>query len=117
MTHSAKGTTENPGKMVKQTSGLNREIVNQGWCERNRQLEYNAHWTGKLVQRVQPKFASKLCHSYGHKGKENREKQATVFCKSWNNSPTVVGLKEIIMNGIGATIKSVAHNAIHLHLN
>ena len=82
MTQSAKGTKEAPGKMVKQKSGLNREILDQGWFELNRQLEYKANWKGKLVQRVQPRFTSQLCSSCGHKGKENRENQATFLCKS-----------------------------------
>ena len=82
MTQSAKGTKENPGKMVKQKSGLNREILDQGWFELNRQLEYKANWKGKLVQRVQPRFTSQLCNSCGHKDKENRENQATFLCKS-----------------------------------
>ena len=82
MTQSAKGTLENPGKMVKQKSGLNREILDQGWFELNRQLEYKANWKRKLVQRVQPRFTSQLCSSCGHKDKENRENQATFLCKS-----------------------------------
>ena len=31
MTKSAKGNCEEPGKMVKQKSGLNRVILEQGW--------------------------------------------------------------------------------------
>ncbi len=33
MSKSAKGTVENPGKNVKQKSGLNRAILDQSWGE------------------------------------------------------------------------------------
>jgi putative transposase len=32
MTKSAKGTLEEPGKNVKQKSGLNRAILSEGWA-------------------------------------------------------------------------------------
>jgi putative transposase len=31
MTASARGTLEEPGRMVRQKAGLNRSILNQGW--------------------------------------------------------------------------------------
>ena len=40
MSKSAKGTTERHGRNVKAKSGLNRSILEQGWYEMRRQLEY-----------------------------------------------------------------------------
>ena len=40
MTTSTAGTLEQPGRKVKQKSGLNRAILRQGWGELGRQLEY-----------------------------------------------------------------------------
>ncbi len=39
MTQSAKGTVEEPGKQVKQQSGLNRSILASGWGGLERKLE------------------------------------------------------------------------------
>ena len=39
---SAAGTTSQPGRNVRAKSGLNRSILNQGWFELRRQLEYKA---------------------------------------------------------------------------
>ena len=49
MTASAAGTAEQPGRKVKQKSGLNRAILRQGWGEIGRQLEYKQSWAGGLV--------------------------------------------------------------------
>ncbi len=49
MTASAAGTLEQPGRKVKQKSGLNRAILRQGWGELGRQLEYKQIWASGLV--------------------------------------------------------------------
>ena len=46
MSKSAKGTMENPGKNIRQKSGLNRAILDQAWYEFRRQLEYKLRWRG-----------------------------------------------------------------------
>ena len=46
MTKSAKGDRENPGSRVKQKSGLNRAILDQGWGMFRAFLEYKQHWLG-----------------------------------------------------------------------
>jgi putative transposase len=40
MTASAQGTEDKPGKNVRQKAGLNRAILDQGWRELKRQIEY-----------------------------------------------------------------------------
>jgi len=46
MSKSSKGNREQPGKRVRQKSGLNRSILDQGWGEFHRQLGYKLGWNG-----------------------------------------------------------------------
>lgn len=52
MTRSAKGTLDEPGRNVKAKSGLNKSILDQGWYEFRRQLEYKQKWAGGEVLAV-----------------------------------------------------------------
>lgn len=52
MSRSSKGTSEHPGKMVKQKRGLNRAILDQGWGEFRRQLDYKMAWNGGTLVAV-----------------------------------------------------------------
>ncbi|MCE2467998.1 MAG: transposase, partial [Caldilineaceae bacterium] len=54
MTKSAKGTVENPGRNVKQKTGLNRSILASGWGQLERKLAYKA---GRVVF-VDPAYTS-----------------------------------------------------------
>ena len=40
MSKSAAGSSEAPGRNVRQKSGLNKSILDQGWAQFRRQLEY-----------------------------------------------------------------------------
>jgi len=72
MTKSAKGDSENHGKNVKQKSGLNREILNQGWYNFQTFLEYKSIWFDSKIEYVDPKFTSQTCSKCGNIKKENR---------------------------------------------
>ena len=78
MTASAKGTIENPGKNVKQKSGLNRAIQDTALRQIRRNLEYKC---GRLVE-VNPAYTSQTCSECGHVDKENRKTQARFLCVS-----------------------------------
>ena len=65
-TKSAKGSIAKPGKMVKQKSGLNREILDQAWHEICRQLSYKSEWRGKIFWQVDPKYTSQKCNQCGN---------------------------------------------------
>ena len=80
MSRSAAGTVEQPGKNVKQKTGLNRAILDQGWGEFRRQLEYKMLWSGGLFISVPPNGTSIACPGCGHVSKENRKTQAQFAC-------------------------------------
>ena len=80
MSKSAKGTLEAPGRDVKRKSGLNKAILDQGWGEFRRQLEYKQAWRGGWVLLVNPAYTSQKCSCCGHTAKENRENQEQFVC-------------------------------------
>lgn len=67
MTASSRGTADAPGRRVRQKAGLNAAVLNVGFGELRRQLEYKAQWTGRevvVVDRFYP--SSKRCSACGH---------------------------------------------------
>jgi putative transposase len=80
MSKSASGSTETPGKNVKAKSGLNKAILDQGWFEFRRQLEYKLDWSGGQLLAVAPQNTSRTCPGCGHVAKENRLSQARFEC-------------------------------------
>ena len=46
MSRSAAGKADAPGRNVRAKSGLNKSILDQGWFEFRRQLEYKLAWRG-----------------------------------------------------------------------
>ena len=52
MTASAKGSLEQPGKRVRQKAGLNRAILNVGFDEICRQIDYKAQWYGRTTVKI-----------------------------------------------------------------
>ena len=82
MSRSAKGSREKPGKNVCAKSGLNRSILDQGWSELRRQLEYKSSWRGGYVIAVSPRYTSQCCSACGYRDQENRKTQAAFACLS-----------------------------------
>lgn len=66
MTASARGTRERPGRQVRQKAGLNRRILDAGFAEIRRQLEYKTRWYGGTLEAID-RFAptSKVCSACG----------------------------------------------------
>lgn len=73
MSKSAAGTVSQSGRNVRAKSGLNRSILDQGWYEMRRQLEYKQLWRGGQVLAVPPAYTSQRCACCGHTAKENRQ--------------------------------------------
>jgi putative transposase len=80
MMASAAGTIENPGKNVKQKSGLNRSIADQGWAMFLGFLRYKQDWRGGRVIEVPPYFTSQRCPKCGFTHALNREDQSHFGC-------------------------------------
>ena len=80
MSKSAAGTVETPGRNVKAKSGLNKSILDQGWGEFRRQLEYKQAWRGGEVLAINPRNTSRTCPACGHVSAENRKTQSRFEC-------------------------------------
>ena len=61
MSSSASGTKDAPGKNIKAKSGLNKSILDQGWGEFVRQLEYKQDWNGNLLVKIPAPNTSIRC--------------------------------------------------------
>jgi transposase len=79
MTRSARGTTSNPGRHVRQKSGLNREILASGWGLLVQRLEDKA--PGR-IEKISPAFTSQRCSACGTVDAKARESQAAFRCRS-----------------------------------
>ena len=82
MSKSAKGAVEQPGRNVKAKAGLNKAILEQGWSEFVRQLEYKTSWQGNQVHKINPRYTSQQCNECGYTEKDNRLSQSDFQCKS-----------------------------------
>ncbi|TBW06309.1 transposase [Azotobacter chroococcum subsp. isscasi] len=80
LSRSAAGTTETPGKQVRAKSGLNRAILDQGWFEFRRQLDYKLAWNGGHLVAVPPRNTSRTCPACGHVSADNRRTQERFAC-------------------------------------
>ena len=82
MTRSSKGTIEEPGKRVKQKSGLNRSILQSGWGQLRTKLQYKTFKRGKLLVLIPPHYTSQECSACGTINKEARLSQSEYACKA-----------------------------------
>ena len=84
-----------------QRSYLNRSILDQGWGEFRRQLEYKQARSGGDVLAVNPRNTSRTCPACGHVSAENRRTQARFACVEcgYENNADVVGAINILERG------------------
>jgi len=80
MSKSAKGSAAQPGKQVQAKSGLNKSILDQGWFEFRRQLDYKLAWNSGHLVAVPPQNTSRTCPCCGHVSAENRQTQVRFAC-------------------------------------
>lgn len=101
MSASASGSIENPGKNVQAKSGLNKSILDQGWFEFRRQLEYKLAWNGGWLVAVPPKNTSRTCPSCGQASKDNRKTQEIFDCVDcgFKGNADVVGAINVLRAG------------------
>lgn len=101
MSRSAAGSTEQPGKNVRAKSGLNKSILDQGWFEFRRQLDYKLAWNGGYLVAVPPRNSSRTCPACGHVSADNRQTQAQFRCLACNfeENADLVGAINILRAG------------------
>ena len=101
MSKSATGGTEKPGKNVRAKSGLNKSILDQGWFEFRRQLEYKLDWNGGILVPVPPQNTSRTCPCCGHVSADNRQTQARFACVDcgFEENADLVGAINILARG------------------
>lgn len=113
MSKSAAGSAEKPGKSVRAKSGLNKAILDQGWFEFRRQLEYKLAWAGGWLIAVPPHNTSRTCPACGHVHADNRKTQAEFACVQcdFEENADVVGAMNILARGhrVAACGEDVSH--------
>lgn len=105
MSASSRGTKDQPGRNVNQKKERNRSILDQGWFEFRRQLEYKQQWTGGLVLAVPPQNTSRTCPACGHVSADNRKTQAKFLCVEcgYSDNADLVAAKNILAAGHAVT--------------
>jgi len=101
MSKSASGTKEEPGKNVRKKSNLNRSILDQGWGEFHRQLQYKLEWNGGMLLSVPPQNTSRTCPVCNHVSEFNRKTQSQFECINckYKNHADIVGGMNILERG------------------
>ena len=114
MSRSAAGTAEAPGSHVRAKSGLNKSILDQGWFEFRRQLEYKLAWKGGQLIAVPPQNTSRTCPQCGHVSKDNRRTQERFACVGcgYEENADVVGAINILRAGLARSACRVSGEAM-----
>jgi putative transposase len=101
MSASARGRVNESGRNVRAKSGLNKSILDQGWFEFKRQLEYKLSWQGGSLVEVESRYSSQRCSCCGHTAKENRQSQAVFKCVacSYQENADVNAAKNVLTVG------------------
>lgn len=101
MSKSAAGSTEKPGKKVRAKSGLNKAILDQGWFEFRRQLDYKLAWNSGWLIAVPPHNTSRTCPACGHAHAGNRQTQARFACVQcgYEENADLVGAINVLRAG------------------
>ena len=101
MSMSAAGTADAPGRNVRAKSGLNKSILDQGWFEFRRQLDYKLAWNGGWLVAVPPQNTSRTCPCCGRVSADNRKTQARFACVEcgFEDNADVVGAINVLRAG------------------
>lgn len=86
---------------------LNKRILDQGWYEFRRQLEYKQLWRGGEVVLVDPRNTSRTCPNCRHTSKNNRRSQALFACVEcgFSENADLVAACNILM-AVGHTVSA-----------
>lgn len=104
MIRSAKGTKDKPGKHVRQKSGRNRVILDQGWGTFKRLIQYKEVWRGGIAVFVNPAYTSQECAVCGHISSENRPSQELFYCKKCGHTANAdENAARVVLSRVGRT--------------
>jgi putative transposase len=80
---------------------LNKAILDQGWYEFRRQLEYKLKWNGGRLIVVSPRGTSTTCLRCRHSAKENRLRQSQFKCVrcGFEENADLVGALNVLRAG------------------
>ncbi len=103
MTRSAKGTLENPGRNVAAKSGLNRAILDQGWSDFARMLDYKLAERGGYLLFAPAPYSSQTCSVCGHVDPANRPSRDLFRCTACGHveHADVNAARVILQRGLG----------------
>lgn len=112
MTASAKGTVDAPGRNVRQKSGLNKSILDQGWGMLKQMLEYKLQWSGGMLLLVDLAYTSQTCPMCGTVDGGNRKDQVfrCLNCGHEDHAD-VNAAQNILARGLAAPSCGVASTA------
>ncbi|WP_442972507.1 zinc ribbon domain-containing protein [Rhodococcus sp. BH5] len=101
---------------VKQKSGLNRSILDQGWTQIQTLLTYKATQAGARVIAIRPHGTSQTCHACGSNTPGQRENQASFRCKNpecgWAGNADTNAAIVIKQRGQEVAVQDVEPNAV-----
>lgn len=113
MSRSAAGTDDEPGKNVRAKSGLNKSILDQGWFEFRRQLDYKLAWNGGWLVAVSARNTSRTCPVCNHVSAENRKTQSEFRCMNcgFKDNADIVGAINVLRAGLARLACQANENA------
>ena len=112
MTASAKGTVEEPGKNVRQKSGLNKSILNACWGKIKTYTRYKGLRKNKLTVEPPPHYSSQECSHCGFTHKDNRPSQAEFICRDCGFVCNADLNASLVIKKRGVTM--VLNNEVHI---
>ena len=113
LSKSARGSADKPGRNVKAKSRLNRAILDQGWSEFRRQLEYKLAWRGGRLILVEAAYTSRTCRICGFEDEGNRPRQDTFLCLACGHQEhaDIHAAKVILARAIAPRTTAAGHAA------
>ena len=98
MTKSAKGTVEDPGRNVKQKSGLNRSLARVAPYGMRMAILWALFKAGGRLILADPKYTSQTCPKCGYTSSSNRPTQAHFCCLlcGYTENADVVGALNVL---------------------
>ena len=105
MAASARGTVAHPGRKVRQKSGLNKAILDQGWGMLKQMLGYKLQWSGGMLLLVDPAYSSQGCAACHGVDAKNRVSQAVFVCQHCGHTDhaDVNAAQNVLARGLRST--------------